>query len=67
MDHKNDISQEKPGKKTPVFLIILVIALVCAVGYLGYTYNELKKQSEIEKAELTRQRENLESIPSMIL
>ena len=61
MDHKNDISQEKPGKKTPVFLIILVIALVCAVGYLGYTYNELKKQSEIEKAELTRQRENLET------
>jgi len=48
-------------KKTPVFLIILVIALVCAVGYLGFTYYDLKKQSEIEKAELTRQREKLES------
>ena len=48
-------------KKTPVFLIILVIVLVCAVGYLGFTYYDLKKQSEIEKAELTRQREKLEA------
>ena len=48
-------------KKTPVFLIILVIVLVCAVGYLGFTYYDLKKQSGIEKAELTRQREKLES------
>jgi len=48
-------------KKTPVFLIILLIALVCAVGYLGFTYYDLKKQSEIEKAELTRQREKLET------
>ena len=48
-------------KKTPVFLIILIIALVCAVGYLGFTYYDLKKQSEIEKAELTRQREKLET------
>lgn len=47
-------------KKKPVFLIILVILLFCAVGYLGYTYYELKQQSEIEKAELTRQREKLE-------
>jgi hypothetical protein len=61
MDPNKEFSQKKPRKKTPVFLIILVIALVCAVGYLGYTYNELKKQSEIEKAELTRQRENLEA------
>ncbi len=61
MDHNKEILYEKPRKKTPVFLIILVIALVCAVGYLGYTYYELKKQSEIEKAELTRQRENLET------
>ena len=60
MDNKKEIVQEKPRKKKPVFLIILVILLCCAIGYLGYTYVELKKQSEIEKAELTRQREKLE-------
>jgi hypothetical protein len=53
--------QDKPKRKKPVFLIILLIGLVCAVGYLGYTYYELKQQSEAEKAELTRQRENLET------
>ncbi len=52
---------KKPRRKTPVFLIIMVIALICAIAYLGYNYNELKKQSEIEKAELTRQREKLEA------
>ena len=51
---------EQPKRKKPVFLIILVILLVCATGYLGYTYWELKKTSEVEKAELTRQREKLE-------
>jgi flagellar basal body-associated protein FliL len=61
MDQNKEKLPEKPRKKTPVFLIILVIALVCAVGYLGYTYRELKKTSEIEKAELTRQREKLEA------
>lgn len=60
MDQNKEILHKKPRKKTPVFLLILVIALVCAVGYLGYTYNELRIQSEFEKAELTRQRENLE-------
>ena len=50
----------KPGKKRPVFFILLLIMLVCALGYLGYTYYDLKKQSEIEKAELDRQREQLE-------
>jgi flagellar basal body-associated protein FliL len=61
MEDKKEIFQEKPRKKKPVFLIILVILLCCAIGYLGYTYVELKKQSEIEKAELTRQREKLEA------
>ncbi len=61
MDQNKEKLPEKPRKKTPVFLIILVIVLVCAVGYLGYTYRELKKTSEIEKAELTRQREKLEA------
>ncbi len=61
MDQKYENLPEKPKRKTPVLLIILVIALACAIGYLGYTYNDLKKQSEIEKAELTRQREKLES------
>ncbi len=61
MDNNTGNLKEKPRKKIPVFLIILVILLVCAVGYLGYTYYELKEQSEIEKAELTRQREKLET------
>jgi flagellar basal body-associated protein FliL len=60
MENNNGTLQETKGKKKPVFLIILVIALVCAVGYLGYTYLDLRKRSEIEKAELTRQREKLE-------
>jgi hypothetical protein len=53
-----------PGKikrKPPVFLIILVIILSCAIIYLGFTYNNLKKQSEIEKTELERQKGNLET------
>ena len=52
---------QKPGKKKPVFLIVLLILLICALGYLGYTYSELKKQSEFEKAELERQKEQLET------
>lgn len=50
----------KHRKKRPVFLIIVLIILGCTLIYLGYTYNELKKQSEIEKAELERQKANLE-------
>jgi len=61
MDQKTEIYKETPKKKKPVFLIILVIALVCAVGYLGYTYHELKVESEEEKAELTRQKDKLET------
>jgi hypothetical protein len=57
---KTDIYQEKPVKKRPVFLILLLIILACALGYLGYTYYDLKKQSEIEKEELNRQRTQLE-------
>lgn len=51
----------KPKRKLPVFLIILILALCCVIAYLGYTYNNLKKQSEIEKTELERQRGNLEN------
>jgi hypothetical protein len=61
MELKQGNLQETPRRKKPVFLIILVILLACAAGYLGYTYNELRKTSEIEKAELTRQREKLEA------
>jgi len=61
MDQKTEIFKEVPKKKKPVFLIILVIALVCAVGYLGYTYYELKVESEEEKTELTRQKDKLET------
>jgi flagellar basal body-associated protein FliL len=60
-DNNKEILQEEPMKKKPVFLIVVVIALVCAVGYLGYTYLDLRKQSAIEKEELTRQREKLET------
>jgi hypothetical protein len=51
----------KPKRKIPVFLIILIIALCCVIAYLGYTYGTLKKQSEIEKTELERQKGNLEN------
>jgi cell division protein FtsL len=61
MDQNKEILQDKPKKKKPVFLIILVIALVCAIGYLGYTYHELKLESAEEKAELTRQKNELEN------
>jgi len=60
MDQKTKFLHEKPKKKKPVFLIILVIALVCTVGYLGYTYYELKVESTEEKAELNRQKDKLE-------
>jgi len=54
------ITGRKSMRKRPVFLIILLIILALTLIYLGYTYNELKKQSEIEKAELERQKTNLE-------
>jgi flagellar basal body-associated protein FliL len=61
MDKNQEMLQKKPRRKKPVFLIILVITLFCAVGYLGYTYYELKQESAEEKAELTRQKDKLES------
>jgi hypothetical protein len=55
------ITPGPPKRKTPVFLIILIIILSCVIVYLGFTYNSLKKQSEIEKTELERQKTNLEN------
>jgi len=55
------ITAGKTKRKPPVFLIILIIILSCAIIYLGFTYNNLKKQSEIEKTELERQKSNLET------
>jgi hypothetical protein len=51
----------KTKRKAPVFLIILIIILSCVIIYLGFTYYKLKKQSQIEKTELERQRTNLET------
>jgi hypothetical protein len=50
---------EQPRKR-PVFLILLLIILVCALGYLGYTYYDLKTESEIQRTELERRTKQLE-------
>ena len=55
------ITTVKTKRKPPVILIILIIILSCAIIYLGFTYNNLKKQSEIDKTELERQKSNLET------
>jgi len=55
------ISDGKNKRKPPVFLIILIIILSCVIIFLGFTYNNLKKQSSIEKTELERQKTNLEN------
>jgi hypothetical protein len=55
------ITTGKTKRKPPVILIILIIILSCAIIYLGFTYNNLKKQSEIDKTELERQKSNLET------
>ena len=55
------ITTGKTKRKPPVILIILIIILSCAIIYLGFTYNNLRKQSEIEKTELERQKSNLET------
>ncbi len=52
--------QEKK-RKAPVFLIVLIVILSAVIVYLGFTYYDLKKQSEIDKTELERQKKNLES------
>jgi len=56
----SNLATGKPKRKPPVFLILVLIILACTLGYLGYTYVELKNQSEIEKAELERQKNKLE-------
>ena len=55
------LTDGKAKRKAPVFLIILIIILSCVIIYLGFTYYNLKKQSQIEKTELERQRTNLET------
>ena len=55
------ITTVKTKRKPPVILIILIIILSCAIIYLGFTYNNLKNQSEIDKTELERQKSNLET------
>lgn len=47
-------NREKPRKNRPVLLIILLIIMACALGYLGYTYYELKEESRVYKAESER-------------
>ena len=51
---------QKPKKRIPVLWIILVVVLAGAIGYLWYTYSDLKVQSAEEKAELERQKTQLE-------
>jgi flagellar basal body-associated protein FliL len=67
MDHNKDTYPEKPlltpeksKKRIPVIWIILVIVLAGAIGYLWFTYSDLKQQSAEEKAELERQKVQLE-------
>lgn len=54
------LSPQKPKKRIPLFWIILVIVLAGAIGFLWYTYSDLKQQSAMEKAELERQKLQLE-------
>jgi hypothetical protein len=56
-----EINNDRPKRKTPVFLIILIIILSGVIIYLGFTYYSLKKESAIEQAELERQKKNLET------
>jgi hypothetical protein len=67
MDQNKEINPEKPflapqksKKRIPVLWIILVIVLAGAIGYLWFTYSDLKQQSSEEKAELERQKVQLE-------
>ena len=39
---------QKPKKRIPVLWIVLVILLAAAIGYLWFTYSDLKKQSTEE-------------------
>ncbi len=67
MDQNKETYPEKPllsapksKKPIPVLWIILVIILAGSIGYLWYTYSDLKQQSSEEKAELERQKVQLE-------
>ena len=67
MDQNKELNPEnsmytphRRKKRTPVLWIISVILLAVAIGYLWYTYSDLKKQSALEKAELERQKDQLE-------
>ena len=51
---------QNPKKRIPIIWIILVIILAAAIGYLWFTYSDLKKQSAEEKIELERQKDKLE-------
>jgi len=51
---------QKPKKRIPVLWIIMVTVLAGAIGYLWFTYSDLKQQSAEEKAELERQKVQLE-------
>jgi len=59
MLNKN-LSEDDSPRKRPVFLILLLIVLVCALGYLGYTYYDLKTESEIQRVELERRTTQLQ-------
>jgi myosin heavy subunit len=67
MDQNKELDFENPSlphrskKRNPLPWIILVILLAAAIGYLWYTYSDLKKQSALEKAELERQKDKLEA------
>lgn len=54
------LSPQKSKKRIPVLWIILVIILAGSIGYLWFTYSDLKQQSAEEKAELERQKVQLE-------
>jgi hypothetical protein len=67
MDQNKETYPEKPllapqksKKRIPILWIILVIVLAGSIGYLWYTYSDLKQQSAEEKAELERQKVQLE-------
>lgn len=54
------LAPQNPKKRIPILWIILVIILAAAIGFLWYTYSDLKKQSAEDKIELERQKDKLE-------
>lgn len=57
---KSFLAPQKPKKRIPVLWIILVTVLAAAIGFLWFTYSDLKKESAEEKIELERQKDKLE-------